>query len=105
MKKLIVSISIIIVLCSCNQFDQDTWLKEPEKRHVMMDSLTRQYPFKGLTDNEVISLLGDPAEERTEPSRQFLYDMGSAGLGVKVTLLELTFDENGKVVSHDIIYR
>ncbi|MMZ69771.1 hypothetical protein D1872_326720 [compost metagenome] len=58
-----------------------------------------------MTENEIIDLLGEPAEKLTEPSRQFLYYIGSVGLGVKVNLLQLHFDEDGKVESHDIIYK
>lgn len=105
MKKIIISFLMVLILCSCSQFDQEAWLKEPEKRHDMMGSLTSKYKLKGMTENEIIDLLGEPAEQLTEPSRQFLYYIGSAGLGVKVTLLQLHFDENGKVESHDIIYK
>lgn len=71
----------------------------------MMGSLTSKYKLKGMTENDIIDLLGEPAEQLTEPSRQYLYYTGSAGLGVKVTLLQLNFDENGKVESHDILYK
>ncbi|MFC4601408.1 hypothetical protein [Cohnella hongkongensis] len=105
MKKIIISILMVLVLCSCSRFDQETWLKEPEKRYDMVSSLTSKYKLKGMTENEIIDLLGEPAEKLTEPSRQFLYYIGSAGLGVKVTLLQLHLDENGRVESHDIIYK
>jgi len=71
----------------------------------MIGNLTSKYKLKVMTENEIIDLLGEPAEKLTEPSPQFLYYIGSAGLGVKVTLLQLHFDENGKVESHDIIYK
>ncbi|MFX3634718.1 MAG: hypothetical protein ACE3L7_23030 [Candidatus Pristimantibacillus sp.] len=103
MKKIIISFLLVLILCSCSRFDQETWLKEPEKRHDMVSSLTSKYKLKDMTENEIIDLLGEPSEKLTEPSRQFLFYIGSAGLGVKVTLLQLHFDENGKVESHNII--
>lgn len=106
MKKIIISFLMVLILCSCGQFDQETWLKEPEKRQDMLGSLTSKYNLKGMTENEVIDLLGEPAQKLNEPSPQFLYYIGSAGLmGVKVTLFQLQFDENGKVESHDITYK
>lgn len=101
MKKIIISFLLILMLCSCSRFDQETWLNEPEKRQDMLSSLK----LKGMTESEIIDLLGEPAEKLTDPSRQFLFYMGSAGLGVKVTLLQLQFDKNGNVESHDIIYK
>ena len=71
----------------------------------MVSNLTSKYKLKGMTEGEVIDLLGEPGEKLTVPSREFLYYVGSAGLGVKVTLLQLHFDENGKVESHNITYR
>ncbi|SDE22908.1 hypothetical protein SAMN02799630_03003 [Paenibacillus sp. UNCCL117] len=71
----------------------------------MVSDLTSKYTLKGMTESEIIDLLGEPAEKLTEPSRQFLYYIGSAGFGVKVTLLQLHFDDTGKVESHDIIFK
>ncbi|ANY70176.1 hypothetical protein BBD42_29480 [Paenibacillus sp. BIHB 4019] len=106
MKKIIISFLMLLIICSCSsQFDKETWLKEPEKRQDMVSSLTNKFKLKGMTENEIIDLLGEPAEKLSEPSRQFLYYIGSAGLGIKVTLLQLQLDENGKVESHDIIYK
>lgn len=105
MKKMIISFLMVLILCSCSHFDQETWKKEPEKRDDMISSLTSKYKLKGMTENEIFDLLGEPSEKLTDPSRQFLYYIGSAGLGVKVTLFQLHFDEDGKVESHDIIYK
>lgn len=101
MKKIIISFLLVLMLCSCSRFDQETWLNEPEKRQDMVSSLK----LKGMTESEIINLLGEPAEKLTDPSRQFLFYIGSAGLGVKVTLLQLHFDKNGTVESHSIIYK
>lgn len=106
MKKIIFSVALLLILSSCSsQFDQETWHEEPEKRQDMINSLTSNYELKGMTGNEIIDLLGEPADKITEPPQQFLYYIGNAGLGVKVTLLQLQFDENGKVETHDIIYK
>ncbi len=106
MKAIIISFLMLLILCSCSsQFDQETWLKEPEKRQDMVSSLTNKFKLKGMTESEIIELLGEPEEKLSEPSRQLLYYIGSAGLGVKVTLLQLQLDESGKVESHDILYK
>lgn len=72
----------------------------------MIGSLTSKYKLKGMTEREVIDLLGEPSQKVSDPSRQFLYNAGPAGLfGIKVQVFQLIFDENGKVESYDIIYK
>ena len=104
MKKIVLSFLALLILCSCgNQpFDQEAWLKEPEKRQGMMSSLTKKYELKGMTEKEVVNLLGEPAQKLDEPSRQYVYYLGRAGLGVDDSLLRLSFNENGEVEDHQV---
>lgn len=72
----------------------------------MIDSLTSKYKLEGMTEREVIDLLGEPGQKVSDPSRQFLYNVGRAGFfGIKVQVFQLTFNENGEVERHDIIYK
>ncbi|WP_249900267.1 hypothetical protein [Paenibacillus sp. PK3_47] len=96
---------MMLILCSCGGFDRDTWLTEPEKRDSMVSNLTSQFKLEGMTESEIVDLLGEPDQKLTEPPMQYLYYTGTAGLGVKVALLQLLFDEEGKVESHDTIYK
>ncbi|MHA6484282.1 hypothetical protein ACX1C1_20520 [Paenibacillus sp. strain BS8-2] len=65
----------------------------------------KKYNLEGMTEEELIEVLGEPAETLDEPSRQLLYFVGYAGSGVKVSLLQFQFDEQGKLDRHDIIYK
>lgn len=69
----------------------------------MVSSLTSQYTIEGMTENEIIDLLGEPAEEITEPSREFLYFMEYAG--VSVVLFRIQMDKAGQAESYDVIYK
>ncbi|NIK80481.1 hypothetical protein FHS15_005671 [Paenibacillus castaneae] len=105
MKKIILSLLAVLFLCSCqNQFNTDSWLEDPEKRNSMVYNLLDKYELKGKTENEIISLLGEPGEKLDEPVLEYVYYLGRAGLGVSDSLLKLQFDLNGKVESHRITY-
>jgi len=106
MKKIILSCLVLLILSSCSsrQFDQEAWMKEPEKRSGMVSSLTGKYELKGMTETEIIDLLGEPEEKLDEPSRQYVYYLGRAGLGVDDSLLRLSFDENGELESHRVTH-
>lgn len=106
MKKIIVSCILLLLLCSCTRFDQDTWLNEPEKRQEMISSLTSNYNLINMTENEIIDLLGEPAQKLSTPSTQFLYYAGGAGFfGINVAVFQITFNDSGRVESHDIIFK
>ncbi|WP_091182724.1 hypothetical protein [Paenibacillus catalpae] len=103
MKKIVLSFLLLVILCSCSsQFNKETWLEEPDKRNDMVHSLIKMYELKGMTETEIIDLLGEPAEKREEPSRQFVYYLGRAGLGVDDSLMRLNFNKNGELESHEV---
>lgn len=106
MKKIFLSLLVLLFLCACDQqFNKEVWLKEPEKRSDMVYSFLNKYELVGMTEEEIIHLLGKPGEKIDEPNIQYVYYLGSAGLmGVKVSLLRLQFDQNGKLESHEIDY-
>lgn len=104
MKQMIISFMMLFLLCSCSsRFDQESWLHEPEKREDMVSSLTSQYTLEGMTENEIIDLLGEPAEKLTEQSREFLYFMGYTG--VSVVLFQIQINQSGIVESYDVIFK
>jgi hypothetical protein len=57
-----------------------------------------------MTEEEVTNLLGKPEQKVEEPTLQYVYYLGRAGLGVKDTLLVLEFNSSGTVESHRIRY-
>ena len=106
MKKMLLSIAILLILCACtnNRFDQETWLNEPEKRNSMVHSLINQFELVGMTETEIIALLGEPAQKVDEPSRQYVYYLGRAGLGVDDSLLRLNFNNDSEIESHEVTH-
>ena len=121
MKKIIILVMVVIILCSCSrlnerdqseqsnqseQFDQQLWLNEPEQRESLVRSLTNNYQLKGMTEEEIIDLLGEPDQIISESSKQYLFFIGYGGfVGINVSLLQLQFDANGKVESHSVIHK
>lgn len=57
-----------------------------------------------MTNTEIIDLLGEPEQMLDEPSPQFVYYLGRAGLGVDDSLLRLYFNKNGELESHEITH-
>lgn len=105
MKKIMLSILLLLQFSACSySFHQETWLQDPEKRNGMVRSLiNQQHELKGMTEQEIIQLLGEPAEKLDKPTRQFVYYLGRAGFGVDDSLFRLTF-KNGKLESHEVTH-
>lgn len=105
MKKIFLSLILLLILSSCsNQFNKEKWLEAPEKRNSMVYSLINKYELEGMTETEIVNLLGEPAEKLDEPDRQYVYYLGRAGLGVDDSLLRLSFNQNGELESHEITH-
>ncbi|MBW7454174.1 hypothetical protein ACFOLF_26420 [Paenibacillus sepulcri] len=68
MKKIFLSLVLLLFLCACqNQFNSKGWLDNPEKRNSMVDNLLDNYDLKGKTEDEIISLLGEPEQKIDQP--------------------------------------
>jgi len=105
MKKLLLVIILLISLCSCsNSFDKERWLKEPEKRNSIVNSLINKYELEGMTETQIVDLLGEPEQKVDEPFRQYVYYLGRAGLGVDDRLLRLNFNNNGEIESYKVTH-
>lgn len=105
MKKIFLSLLLLLILCACgSSFDKEQWLSEPETRNSMVNSLTNKYELEGMTEKEIIDLLGEPAQKLDEPARHFVYYLGRAGLGVDDSLLKLHFNQDGELESHELTH-
>ena len=89
---------------SRTDFDSEKWKKwemtedEMTLRWDMVDDLQDGYKLDGMTEQEIIELLGEPgAKSKVE----WTYDLGMARHGIDTGTLSLTF-ENGKVKTHRI---
>lgn len=67
-------------------------------RWDMVDDLQNNYELDGMTETEIIKLLGEP-ESKT--IIEWIYDLGMARRGINTGTLSLTF-ENGKVKTHHV---
>jgi len=67
-----------------------------------MSSLTSKYELEGMTESQIVDLLGVPSQIANEPWRHYVYYLGRAGLGVDDRLLYLNFDHNGKLENYRV---
>jgi outer membrane protein assembly factor BamE (lipoprotein component of BamABCDE complex) len=67
-------------------------------RWDMVDDLEDDYKLDGMTEEEVVKLLGEPGAKSTI---EWTYDLGMARRGIDTGTLSLTF-ENGKVKTHHV---
>lgn len=83
-------------------FDSEKWknwkMSEDEMtlRWDMTHDLQEEYELVGMTEQQVIELLGIPGSKSI---REWTYDLGMARHGIDTGTLSLTF-ENGKVKTH-----
>ncbi len=59
-------------------FHSDRWLNEPSERTDMIDNLLQNYEILGLTETEVLSLLGphDNAQGAFNADNRYVYYLG-----------------------------
>jgi hypothetical protein len=85
-------------------FDSDKWknweMTEDTMtlRWDMVDDLQDDYELDGMTEEELIKLLGEPGSKSTF---EWTYDLGMARRGIDTGTLSLTF-ENGIVKTHHV---
>jgi hypothetical protein len=68
------------------------------QRWDMVDDLQNKYELDGMTETEIIKLLGEPG---SKTRIEWTYDLGMARRGINTGTLRLTF-ENGKVKTHHV---
>ncbi|OBR67730.1 hypothetical protein A7K91_08295 [Paenibacillus oryzae] len=102
--KLLFTLVLVFSLTACDKaFDGEKWSENPEERGSMMGSLQKKHELKGMTEDEIVELLGEPSsKQEEEEERQFVYYLGRASLGVDDSLLRLYFSEDGIVESYRI---
>ena len=67
-------------------------------RWDMVDDLQNNYELDGMTETEIIKLLGEPASKTII---EWTYNLGMARRGINTGTLSLTF-ENGRVKTHHV---
>ena len=86
------------------EFSSEKWKNWIETENTsslrwdMMNSLRNNHELKGKTKQEIIELLGEPNEDKTNVS--FRYYLGMAKHGIDTGSLVIKFDEKDIVVSY-----
>jgi hypothetical protein len=89
---------------SRTDFDSDKWkswtMTEDEMtlRWDMTHDLQEEHQLDGMTEEQIIELLGQPG---SKSDIEWTYDLGMARSGIDTGTLSLTF-ENGKVKTHNV---
>ncbi|MDT0648405.1 hypothetical protein RM545_17085 [Zunongwangia sp. F260] len=103
-------ILIVFLILSCakqidKKFDSKKWKNWEETeanlflRWDMRNDLIEDHKLKGLSQKEIIDLLGEPEKKFKD---QFRYNLGPARKGINYGTLIFEF-KNGTVVSYQII--
>ncbi|MBE6763823.1 MAG: outer membrane protein assembly factor BamE [Ruminococcaceae bacterium] len=89
------------LLCGCQRekaFTSARWEMDPENRVWIIDNLLENYPLVGMSEAEVLELLGTPDNGRTdyfEAENRFVYCLGTERgmFGIDCEWLLLDFED------------
>ena len=59
------------------RFDQEIWNNAPGKRYQMLDDILENKLLMGKTNQEVISILGEPVKNFISEGDFLIYDLGN----------------------------
>ncbi len=94
----IFDIAAILILYAAmarfNVFTSEKWIKCPDRRMTMYDDLISSYDISGLSENELIKLLGQPDIIYTDTYKVYVYGGGH-------WFDAYFFLENGAVVKYE----
>lgn len=85
-----------------SQFDPEVWAQKPENRMNMVEDLTTDYQLKGMTQAEIIQLLGKPDHVIQRKHHILVYDIGFGPLDLDPSTLDIWLDANGRVIQYQI---
>ena len=83
-----------------SSYSRQKWDRYEKLRKYMIDDLERQYPLIGKTEQEVIDILGQPANRSNYSGQRFEYYIGDGFMDPYT--YDLLF-KNGVVVDTDIV--
>ncbi|UVI28479.1 hypothetical protein [Paenibacillus spongiae] len=105
MKRIFISFMLVLFLTACqSKFNEGDWQNEPDMRYGMVNDFINKHEPIGLTEQEVVDLLGEPEQRLEDPVVQYVYYLGRAGMGVDDSLFVLKFDEDEKLESHQVTH-
>lgn len=96
-----------LLLCGCEKSDTFTterWLNDPENRTAIIDDLLANYPLVGMTEQEIIDLLGKNTNTSYfKADNRFVYRLGDERGLMSIDSEWLLIDfENGIVADYSV---
>ena len=86
--------AVILVYRDQHSFSTEKWVREPEKRWKMVDDLLVDYELVGMTESEILSLLGNSDESNPlDEKHRFVYDLGEGVSNIDSYWLLIDFSE------------
>jgi hypothetical protein len=92
------------MVTTASGFDSDKWkalrgTSEKDNPRARMLRTVEQQLHAGMTQTEVLALLGEP---EAKEGRRFVYDLGMSTFGVDYEYFVIEFDADGKLSRHQI---
>lgn len=82
-------------------FDPERWVHKENRIH-MVDHLTTRYQLKGMTQAEVMDLLGKPDRVIKRKKHIIVYDLGFEPMRIDPSTLDIWLDSKGRVIKYQI---
>ncbi|MCL2591112.1 MAG: hypothetical protein FWD67_09645 [Betaproteobacteria bacterium] len=77
---IIVFILNMSLICYFQVFTKNKWVKYPDNRFLMIESLENQYNLIGMPKEEILTLLGEPGDLGRKTNGEFEYFIKSGSL-------------------------
>ncbi len=96
-----------VALCGCQKegsFTTERWLNDPDNRTAIVDDLLANYPLIGMTEQEILDLLGKQSNTSYfKADNRFVYRLGDERGLFSIDSEWLLIDfENGYVVDYSL---
>ncbi len=97
-----------LLLCGCEKegsFTTERWLNDPDNRTAIVDDLLANYPLIGMTEQEILDLLGkhDNSSGYFNEDDRYVYCLGIERGLIAIDSEWLLIDfENGYVVDYSL---
>ncbi|WP_369900159.1 hypothetical protein [Bacillus manliponensis] len=100
---------ILFIILGINEknsrFDVERWAKHEDKRVLMVDHLLEEHQLVGKKRSEVVELLGKGEAPEGSTHNEVRYYLGASidsFIPIDVETLVISFDENDKVIKHEV---
>ncbi len=77
-----------------SDFSQDKWVKYQSERYHMLDDMTNEINFVGMSKEEVIKMLGEPNRPYADTDNIDLIDYYVGSFSIDPTMITFVFEDN-----------